>query len=102
MEFLDKVLGVFPDGTIFMSGHGKDLTAHGLRKYRDDLRAMIAIVRKKFDAGKTAEEMIREDVLKSFKPRYSLLEWLGPDTWIWQVYRSLKSGALKSMSDRNN
>jgi cyclase len=95
MEFLAKVLDVFPDGTIFVSGHGRDLTIAGLKKYRDDLEAMIVIVKKNFGAGKNAQEMIREDVLKSFKPDYSYLDWLGPDAWIRQVYRSLSSGALK-------
>ena len=95
MEFLAKVLDVFPDGTIFVSGHGRDLAIAGLKKYRDDLEAMIVIVKKNFGAGKNAEEMIREDVLKTFKHDYAYLDWLGPDAWIRQVYRSLSSGALK-------
>ena len=95
MELLDKVLDVFPDGTTFVSGHGKDLTWQGLRKYRDDLRSMIALVKKNRDAGKGADDMVRDDILKSYKADYSHLDWLGPDWWIRGVSKSLDSGRLK-------
>ena len=93
MEFLEKVIDVFPEGTVFVSGHGRDLTMAGLRKYRDDLKAMNAMVKKGVEAGRSAEEMKRSDLLKEFKPGYSFLEWLGPDWWIDQVSRSLRPNA---------
>ena len=95
MDFLDKVLDVFPSGVTFAGGHGRDLTAEGLKKYREDLAGMIAIVKKNFAAGKNAEDMIRDDVLKDYKADYSFLDWLGPDSWIQRVYRALRSGSLK-------
>jgi hypothetical protein len=36
--------------------------------------------------------MIKEDILKAYKPAYSQLDWLGPDSWIVTV---AQSGSLK-------
>jgi cyclase len=91
LEFLDKVLDVFPAGTTFVSGHGRDLDAAGLKKYRKDVGAMAGIVKNEYDAGRSAEEMIRVDLLKAYKAEYSHLDWLGPDSWIRTVVRSLQS-----------
>lgn len=95
MAFLEDVIDVFPDGTTFISGHGKDLTYAGLKKYRDALAAMTDIVRKNDAAGKSADDMIRDDVLKAFKGEYSFLDWIGPDSWIQRVVRAIRSGELK-------
>jgi glyoxylase-like metal-dependent hydrolase (beta-lactamase superfamily II) len=95
LEFLDKVLDVFPAGTMFISGHGRDLTAVGVKKYRDDIAAMFEIVKKEYTAGKTVEDMIGADVLKAYKADYSHLDWLGPDSWIRRIVRSLATGSTK-------
>ena len=95
MAFLDKVMEVFPAGTTFVSGHGRDLKADGLRKYRDDLVGMIDVVRKAYAAGRSAEDMLRDDVLKSYKAEYSFLDWIGPDSWLQRIVDGLRSGALK-------
>jgi hypothetical protein len=86
---------VFPSDTTFVSGHGKDLTAAGLRQYRDDMAAMAAIVRKAYAAGRSVEDMIRDDVLKAYKAGYSFLDWIGPDSWLRRIVDGLRSGALK-------
>jgi len=83
--FLDDVLDVSPERTIFVSGHGRDLDAAGVRTYRDDLKDMVAIVRTSLAAGRTADQMVKDDVLKAYKARYSLLEFLGPDMLIPRV-----------------
>jgi glyoxylase-like metal-dependent hydrolase (beta-lactamase superfamily II) len=85
LAFLDDVLDVFPEKTTFVSGHGRDLDAAGVRAYRDDLKAMVGIVRTNLAAGRTAEQMVKDDVLKAYKPRYSLLEFLNPDMLIPRV-----------------
>jgi glyoxylase-like metal-dependent hydrolase (beta-lactamase superfamily II)/tetratricopeptide (TPR) repeat protein len=95
MDFLDKVIDIFPAGTMFVSGHGKDLTRDGLRKYRDDLAGMIEIVRKNYAAGKSAEDMVSDDVLKAYKGEYSLLDWIGPDSWLLRIVEGWRSGSLK-------
>ncbi len=95
MGFLDKVIDIFPAETIFVSGHGRDLTMDGLKKYRSDLQAMIDIVRKECGRGRTAEDMIKDDILKAYKDEYSQLDWLGPDSWLRRVYNELKSAAVQ-------
>lgn len=95
MGFLDKVIDIFPAGTLFVSGHGKVLSRDGLREYRDDLAGMIAAVRKNYEAGKSADDMVRDDVLKAYKAEYSLLDWIGPDSWLLRIVEGLRSGSLK-------
>lgn len=98
MVFLDKVIDVFPEGTIFISGHGRDLTMTGLKRYKADLAAMNDIVKKNYDQGKTVEDMLRADVLQAFKADYSQLDWLGPDSWLPRVYQSLKPGRTGNLN----
>jgi len=95
LAFLDDVLDVFPEMTTFVSGHGRDLDAAGLRAYRDTLNAMIGIVRTSLAEGRTAEQMVKDDVLKAYKAKYSLLEFLNPDTLIPRAVTALQKGTLK-------
>lgn len=95
LAFLDDVLDVFPEGTTFVSGHGRDLTSAGVKAYRDDLTAMIGIVRTNLAAGRTVEQMVQDDVLKAYKARYSLLDFLTPDALIPRVAAAVQKGTLK-------
>jgi glyoxylase-like metal-dependent hydrolase (beta-lactamase superfamily II) len=95
MAFLDKVIDIFPAETTFVSGHGKDLTMDGLKKYRDDLAGMISIVRENFAAGKTTDVMLQDDVLGAYKAEYSFLDWIGPDSWLRRIAEALGSGRSK-------
>lgn len=95
LELLDKILDVFPSKITFVSGHGRDLNAAGLRKYRNDMAEMAQMVKKEYAAGRTAEDMILVDLLKAYKPEYSQLDWLGPDSWIQRILRGLQPDARK-------
>ena len=95
LAFLDDVLDVFPENTTFVSGHGRDLTAAGVRAYRDALTSMIDIVRTNLAAGKTVEQMVSDDILKAYKAQYSLLDFLNPDTLIPRAVAGLQAGSLK-------
>jgi glyoxylase-like metal-dependent hydrolase (beta-lactamase superfamily II) len=95
LSFLDDTLDVFPENTTIVSGHGRDLTAAGVRAYRDDVLAMIGIVRKSLAAGRTAEQMVADDVLKDYKAKYSMLDFLGVDTLIPRAIAGLQKGAVK-------
>ncbi|MCU0250376.1 MAG: MBL fold metallo-hydrolase [Vicinamibacterales bacterium] len=79
LTFLDDALDVFPEDATYISGHGRDLDAAGVRAYRDTLKAMGEIIRTNVAAGKTAEQMVKDDVLRAYKAKYSLLEFLAPD-----------------------
>ena len=95
ITFLDDVLDVLPEDATFISGHGRDLDAAGVRAYRDTLKAMVEIIRTNVAAGKTAEQMVKDDVLRAYKAKYSLLEFLAPDALIPRVVNALKQGTLK-------
>jgi glyoxylase-like metal-dependent hydrolase (beta-lactamase superfamily II) len=95
LAFLDDVLDVFPENATFVSGHGRDLDAAGVRAYRDTLKAMVEIIRTNVAAGKTAEQMVKDDVLKAYKARLSLLEFLSADTLIPRVVSALQQKKLQ-------
>jgi len=92
LAFLDDVLDVFPPETTFISGHGRDLDAAGVRAYRDALTEMIGIIRTGLAAGRTAQQMVDDDVLKAYKARFSLLEFLSAETLIPRVVTTLQQG----------
>ena len=95
LAFLDDALDVFPERTTFVSGHGRDLDAAGVKAYREALVAMIGIVRANLAAGRTVEQMVTDDVLKGFRERFSLLAFLTPDAFIPRVAAAVKEGKLK-------
>ena len=95
LAFLDDVLDVFPPDTRFVSGHGRDLSAEGVKAYRDTLTSMIGIIRTNIEAGRTEEQMVSDDVLRAYKAEYGLLDFLVPDTLIPRAVKALQAGQLK-------
>jgi len=95
LGFLDDVLDVFPEKTTFVSGHGRDLDAAGVRAYRDTLTAMVGVIRTNVAAGRTADQMVNDDVLKAYKAQFGLLEFLPVDAFIPRVITALQQGSLK-------
>jgi hypothetical protein len=92
---LDDVLDVFPPDSRFVSGHGRDLTAEGLKAYRDTLNTMIGIVRTNWAAGRTPEQMVASDVLRSYAPQFGLLDFMVPNRLIPTIVKALEEGQLK-------
>jgi hypothetical protein len=56
------------------------------------MAAMADTVRKGYADGRSADEMVRADLLKAYKAEYSHLDGLGPDAWIRTVVRGLQEG----------
>ena len=94
VNFLDDVLDVFPLRTVFVSGHGHDAHAE-LRKYRNAVAAMTAVIRKNAADGTSAENIIKADALRAYKAELSFLDRLEPDAWIARVCENLKSAGAK-------
>ena len=46
---------------------------------------MIDVIRTNVAAGTTADQMVKDDVLKAYKTRFSLLEFLSADTLIPRI-----------------
>jgi len=86
LEFLEKVLDIFPEKTIFISGHGRELTFEGVRRYYEMLLATVKIVKKGIKAGKSLADLQKEQVLKDYESYGELLSFLNADNWIGNVY----------------
>ncbi len=95
LTFLDDVLDVFPPDTTFVSGHGRDLDSAGVKRYRDLLAEMVGVVRTQWASGRTAEQMVKDDVLKAYKPALSMLDFLPVDAFIPRAIAGLQKGTLK-------
>jgi hypothetical protein len=88
MEILEKAVDVFPENTMFISGHGKDCTMKALKDYQKMLLSTIEIVKKGRKAGKSIRDMQKENVLKDCESYNTFLDWLNTDYWIDAVYKS--------------
>jgi glyoxylase-like metal-dependent hydrolase (beta-lactamase superfamily II) len=91
LEILDWTTDIFPKNTKFIGGHGRDYTLADVRDYRKMLEETIKIVRKGMTAGKSVEDMKKEDVLKDYKSWGVFLEFLDTDYWITSIHDSYKS-----------
>ena len=90
LEILDWVIGEFPPSTIFIGGHGRDYSMEDVKDYRKMLTDTIRIVQKGMKAGKTVEDMKKEDVLKDYQSWGVFLEFLNTDYWITSIHDSYK------------
>jgi glyoxylase-like metal-dependent hydrolase (beta-lactamase superfamily II) len=63
IQSLDVIIGQIPTDAKIIPGHGPVTSVNELRKYRDMLAGAVAAVTKGLDAGKTVEQMQREEIL---------------------------------------
>jgi glyoxylase-like metal-dependent hydrolase (beta-lactamase superfamily II) len=88
LSFLDKVISVFPKGTKFIGGHGRDYTLNDVIEYRQMLKETIAEVRAEMKKGKTIEDIKRINVLQDWESWGEFLSFLNTDYWIEAIYKS--------------
>ena len=91
LEILDWTARYFPQSIKFIGGHGRDYTMEDLRDYRKMLSDTIKIVQKEMKAGKSVEEIKKEDVLKDYESWGVFLEFLDTDYWITSIHDSFKN-----------
>jgi glyoxylase-like metal-dependent hydrolase (beta-lactamase superfamily II) len=91
LEILEWTAKIFPQNTKFIGGHGRDYTMADVKDYRKMLEETIKIVRKEMAAGKSVEDMKKEDVLKDYKSWGVFLDFLDADYWITAVHDSYKN-----------
>lgn len=87
LPILEKVIDIFSEDTIFLSGHGKDLTKKGVKDYYAMLLTTINMVKKAKKAGKTIKEIQKQRILKDYESYNTYLDWLTTDYWIDAVYK---------------
>jgi glyoxylase-like metal-dependent hydrolase (beta-lactamase superfamily II) len=88
LSFLDKVISVFPKGTKFIGGHGRDYTLNDVIEYRQMLKETIAEVRAEMKKGKTIEDIKRINVLQDWESWGEFLSFLNTDYWIEAIFKS--------------
>lgn len=88
LDFLSKVIEVFPRDTLFIGGHGRDVTWNEVEQYRKMVLTTIAKVKGEIDKGKTIEEMKTSNVLEEWKSWGEFLSFLNADYWIESIYKS--------------
>ena len=91
LEILDWVIDEFPQDIKFIGGHGRDYSLAEVKDYRKMLVDTIKIVQKGMKAGKSMEDMKKEDVLNDYKSWGVFLEFLDTDSWIASIYNSYKN-----------
>jgi len=91
MELLGKILDYFPKKTIFISGHGRELSMKEMKEYMEMLSTTITIVTKEIKAGKELDVIKEENVLKEYDSYNKLLPFLDTNYWINAIWRSYYS-----------
>ncbi|MCP4601579.1 MAG: MBL fold metallo-hydrolase [Proteobacteria bacterium] len=87
LSILSKVIEFFPEDTMFMGGHARNVTMQELREYKQMLESSAAIVRKHIRTGKNLEEIRKIDVLKKYNQYNHFIKELNGNYWINAVYR---------------
>lgn len=91
LNFIDKVISVFPEDTKFIGGHGKDCTLKDVIAYRQMLEKTVAKVRAEMEKGKTVEDIKRSKVLCEWESWGTYLSFLNTDYWIESIYKSYQN-----------
>jgi glyoxylase-like metal-dependent hydrolase (beta-lactamase superfamily II) len=91
LDFIDKVIAVFPEDTKFIGGHGRDFTLNDVIGYRQMLKETIEKVRAEMEKGKTVEDMKRSKVLHEWESWGKFLSFLNTDYWIESIYKSYQN-----------
>lgn len=84
---LYKLRIMFGEGTVFVPGHGRNITRDDLGDYLSMVRSTMAIVQAGLDAGRDADAMIAGDVLAEWDGWSG--RFVGKDDWIRTLATSL-------------
>jgi len=90
LNFLDKVIDVFPGVNVFIAGHGHDKTIDDVKNYRKMLIETAEIVKNSMKAGKSKAEIKKERLWESYNKIYNYIPELNTNYWIEAVYRFYK------------
>lgn len=88
LELLEKVIDVFTGHTTFICGHGPEFTKTGLKLHKKMLLETVAMVREGMQAGKSIEDMQKENILNGYESHGTFI--IKTDGWISSLYRSMQ------------
>jgi len=84
-------LDIFPNNTIFISGHGREYSLSDIKKYKEMLITTTQNITEQNKAGKNLEDIQEEKLLRDYKSYGNLLPFLHTNYWIGSIYRSYKN-----------
>ncbi len=94
---MERLTTLFPPDVTFITGHGRDYTLDDLKAHHQMAADTTDLVKRGIADGKSAQEMIEQDLLKDWE------KWNSPqvatETWITQVYENLLGQAKKSIAE---
>lgn len=93
-EVVEKAIGLLPENTKIISGHGRDCSMDDMRKFQEMLEKTTAIVRNALAEGKNVETMQKENILKDWIP-FSDEEYNTTDGWISDLASDILDPAPK-------
>ena len=97
IQNIGKLIERFPTDVKFVTGHGRDYNLDDLKEHYRMVVGTTDLIRKGITAGKNAQDMLQEEVLKDWA------KWDSPqvtaETWITQAYESLSGEAKKSIAE---
>ncbi|MBU0765660.1 MAG: MBL fold metallo-hydrolase [Bacteroidetes bacterium] len=88
LQFLGTVQKVFPENTLFVGGHGRELDMASLSAYREMLESTVNIIRSEKKKGRSMTEVMENDVLNPWSSYGSYIKFITKDFWIESVWRS--------------
>jgi glyoxylase-like metal-dependent hydrolase (beta-lactamase superfamily II) len=88
MEILERVIDIFDEQTIFVGGHGRNLSKQELVAYQDMLEETIDIVTTALKAGKSVSSMQQDGVLNKYVSYDTFIPMLNTGYWIETVFKN--------------
>jgi len=96
LETIKRLTEQLPEDAKLIVGHGRDYNLDDLKAYFQMATDTIALIKQGMEDGKTAKDMMEDDILKDWKKWNSAN--ISSQDWIMQVYESLSGGVKISIS----
>ena len=97
IESLADLTSLFPSDVKFVTGHGRDYSLDDLKAHHQMTVRTTDLIRKGIAAGKNAQEMVKENLLKDWAKWDS--SQVSGELWITQAYESLSGQPRRSISE---
>ena len=104
IQAMDILYARFGDDVTFVAGHDRNLQKKDFIPYKEMIEKTLAIIVKESEAGKSLEQMQKEDILKSWRKWDGVLfRELNADRWISMIYthiiKKLKLSAADTLGE---
>ena len=94
---LNLLIEQFPEDIKIITGHGRDYSLEDLKEHYQMVVGTMDLIKAGIKAGKTAPEMVTEDLLKDWAKWSN--DQVSSETWITQVCDNLSGQVEKSIAE---